>query len=193
MASRWSNAEGEFWKGWSGIVAVAAGRRWVVAGSDDDNVRAFRVTDGTRPVQTWPGPGGSISSVALSGDETLAVIGTRSGRVRVARVPGGELVTDLEGHTDEVTSVVLSPDDRMLATASKDRTIRLWLRRGDSFEELLALGSPSGGVVACRFRPDGKKLAFLVKNETAVRIWHLDRLDRRLEAMNLAWRGAGPG
>jgi len=187
QASQWSNDLGEYVKGWSGIVSVAVGKDWVVAGCHDDNARVFRLADGTQPVHTWPSPGGSVGSIALSRDEALAVLGTLSGRVRVVRVPGGEPVADLPGHSDEVTSVALGPDDQMLATASLDRTIRLWQRQGDSFQELLSLGSPSGGVVAIRFSPKGDKLAFLVKNETAVRIWHLDRLKQRLDSMKIGW------
>ncbi|MFI5454257.1 MAG: WD40 repeat domain-containing serine/threonine-protein kinase [Isosphaerales bacterium] len=186
LASQWSNDLGEYLKGWSGIASVAAGKQWVVAGCQDDSTRVFPLRDGTQPVQTWPSPGGSVGSVALSRDEVLAVLGTLSGRVRVARVPGGEPVADLAGHTDEVTSVALCPDDHLLATASLDRTIRLWRRQGDSFQELLSLPSPSG-VVAVRFSPKGDRLAFVVKNETAVRIWHLARLKYRLDTMNLGW------
>jgi hypothetical protein len=42
-------------------------------------------------------------------------------------------------------------------------------------------------VVTVRFRPDGQSLAFLLKDEAAVRIWHLDRLEGRLDAMGLGW------
>jgi WD40 repeat protein len=114
-------------------------------------------------------------------------MGTLSGCVRIVRVPGGETVADLPAHSDEVTSVALHPDDQVVATASLDRTIKLWKPEGDSFQELLTLGSPSGGVVAIRFSPKGDKLAFLVKNEAVVRIWHLDRLTHRLDRLKIGW------
>jgi serine/threonine protein kinase/WD40 repeat protein len=185
--SQWSNDEGEFVKGWSGIVSIAVGKKWIIAGCHDDCARVFRATDGNQPWRKWPSPGGAVNSVALFRDETRAVMGTLSGCVRIVRVPGGEPVADLPAHSDEVTSVALHPDDQVVATASLDRTIKLWKREGDSFQELLTLSSPTGGVVAIRFSPKGDKLAFLVKNESAVRIWHLDRLTQRLDKLRIAW------
>jgi WD40 repeat protein len=187
VASQWSNDAGEYWKGWSGIASVVVGSQWVIAGSHDENTRVFRARDGSKPVHTWPSPGGPIGAVALSRDETLAVVGTQGGRIRVVRVPDGEPLTDLQGHNDEVTSVAISRDDRLLATGSLDRTIRLWQRLGDHLQERISLPSPTGPVVALRFSPDAKMLAFLVKNESAVRVWHLDCLAHRLDAMNLGW------
>ncbi|KAF2230082.1 hypothetical protein EV356DRAFT_428892, partial [Viridothelium virens] len=38
----------------------------------------------------------------------------------------GALLLTLDGHSDLVRSVVFAPNDKRLAPASKDRTIRLW-------------------------------------------------------------------
>ena len=38
---------------------------------------------------------------------------------------GGALFT-LEGHVDRVSSVCFSPDEKQLASGSRDRTMRLW-------------------------------------------------------------------
>ncbi len=112
VASHWSNDLGEYLKGWSGIAGVAVGKQWIIAGCQDDCARLFRVSDGTQPIETWPSPGGSVGCVALSQDERLAVMGTLSGRVRVASVPGGAPLADLVGHIDEVTSSCGSKDDQ---------------------------------------------------------------------------------
>ncbi len=188
LATEWRNDRGAYLKGRAGIVSLAAGREWVVAGSSDGSARVFRIGDGRQPMAEWPVPGGLPRSLALNKDESFAILGSDGGTVRIVRVPDGQTVADLKGHTDVVTSVALSPDDHLLATASLDRTLRLWQRRGDSFQELVLLQSPTGGVVQVRFHPAGRILAFLVKDECAIRLWHLDRLEHRLDSIGLGWR-----
>ena len=64
--------------------------------------------------------------------------------------------------------------------------MRLWQRKGDSFREILTLQAP-GPLASCCFSPDGRKLALLVHDERAVRLWHLDRLRTRLARLGLDW------
>jgi serine/threonine protein kinase len=61
------------------------------------------------------------------------------------------------GHAGEVTSVCFSPDGKHLATASYDRTVRVWdVTTG---KQILTLKGHTLGVNSVCFSPDGKRLA----------------------------------
>ena len=73
-----------------------------------------------------------------------------------------------QGHTAELSSVAFSPDGKQLATASFDRTVRLWdVANGKSIR---TLAGHQDLVLGVAFRGDGKQVASASSDKTA-RLW----------------------
>jgi WD40 repeat protein len=76
----------------------------------------------------------------------------------------------LDGHTEPITGAAFSPDSRLLATGSFDRTVRVW--DAENGTEVVCLQGHEQAVSCVAFSPDGRFVASGAADRT-VRIWDL--------------------
>ena len=171
----------------------------LAVGGGDGSVRLWDVTEPTAPpdVLRIPDPRAVIASVAFDArGRYLAGVSHADGGVWLWEPEASSEPTFLRGHENVATAVLFSPDSRMLASGSGDKTVRLWDMAEPSVPAVLR--GHTDAVRSVAFRPAGNALASGGRDGT-VRLWDLARpasaptflLDHDAEINAVAWAPDG--
>jgi hypothetical protein len=120
------------------------------------------------PAKTLTSILGAVSDLKFSPDgATLAVAGgqpSARGDLRLFRVSDWWLTANLGGHADVVSSVAFSPDGGRLASASFDKTVRVWDLA--SRKPVYKLNGHTDFVYSVAWDPKGEWIASVGKDRT---------------------------
>jgi WD40 repeat protein len=105
------------------------------------------------PPNAKPGVGG----LSVSRDGKTLVVAGGDAKIRFVDMATGQVRTVLSGHTNAVYKAIFSPNEKLLASSSRDMTGRIW--DVASGRELWRLNGFRCSVKAVAFSPDGRMLA----------------------------------
>jgi len=140
----------------------------------------------------------AVNAVAIAPGGEL-ITGGEDGRIAVWRAGETKPFAVMTGHTAPIVSLAVSPDGKTIASASWDRTVRLWpipstgARSDAKPETTFAERALSGGqarvleghnqnVNGVAFTPDGRSVVS-VGYDLTLRIWPLDGSAPRVETL----------
>ena len=158
-------------------VAYSADGMLIASSSDDQTVRVWDVSKGTR--RTFKAHSKWIHSVAFSPDGTQIVSDTG-----LFNLFTGNFTPHAFGNTEqEVLSFAFSADGKFLASGSFRAACQIWDMK--SHQTVVQLLGHTDDVTSVAFFPDGKQLMSASKDGT-IRVWDIELLEKREETVG--WR-----
>jgi WD40 repeat protein len=131
-------------------------------------------------LRTLEGHANSVNDVSMTPDGRRAVssagewipdLDSRDNTLRVWELPTGRCLRVLEGHTDDVRGVSVTPGGLCAVSASKDKTLRVWNLETGVCE--LVLDGHTMGINSVSVTPDGLR-AVSAGDDKTVRVWNLE-------------------
>lgn len=167
---------------WSLCVAFSADGKQILSGDMKGVVRLWdasgkKVRDLPAPPtpapKTPPDPV-AATTVAFAPDGKTVVFGTADGPIHFVNLADGKIVRTLTGHTSAVTGLAFHPTGTLIASCSKDRTVKLWnpVAPQPAVQALKSLDGHNAWIEGITFIEQGTKLA-TVSADATLKIWDL--------------------
>jgi cytochrome c len=155
-------------------VAVSSDGRTAVSGSFDTSAIRWSLQRNAAE-QVLRFHEGAVNAVAMLKSGSVATAG-EDRRIALWRPPHDSPDDVLQGHTAPIVALAVSPDERTLASASWDGTVRLWPlapERARGGKDVRVLEGHKQNVNGVAFTPDGHAVVSAGYDLT-IRIWPLD-------------------
>jgi WD40 repeat protein len=134
-------------------VAYSPDSKLIATGGFDNQI-ILRNSNSGAIIHTLKGLKGFPLSLAFSHDSRYLLSGGKDSRLTIWDLATGQQLREIRAHRDDVTDVAISVDN-IIASASKDRAIKLWDFNGNLLREL---SGHKREVMAVDFSHDGQRL-----------------------------------
>jgi hypothetical protein len=159
--------------------ALTADGKYLVTAGRDKTAKVWDLKE-KQSVVTFPEHQNIVYGVAVKADGSAGFSVGADKQLRTWKPNGeGKQVKNAGGHGDEVFKIIAAPQDKMLATSSADKTVRLWdmnLGAGKTLSGLTdyvyAVAFSADGTLVAGGSYDGSVGVWKVADGTAVKVWN---------------------
>jgi U3 small nucleolar RNA-associated protein 13 len=114
----------------------------------------------------------AANAIAVSGNDKWLASGSQDRTAKVFSVDDGSLVATCSGHKGSIWGVDFSPIEQVLATSSRDGTVKLWNLSTPGAPCIRTFEGHEQSVMGCRFLPSGLQLVSADSLGTT-RVWNV--------------------
>lgn len=148
-------------------IALSDDGNYIIGAGNDKSVYLYDIKAGFKESKIYDN-NTKLLNIAISADNMVA-IGDESGLIKMFRLFGNQGATRLVGHSSPIEDLIFSTDSRFLASASRDKTVRLWNRENLTAQPIKLQDHPDW-VFTVAFSPDNSQILAGTK-EQVVRAW----------------------
>ncbi|MFH2095726.1 MAG: hypothetical protein ABIJ16_08480 [Bacteroidota bacterium] len=136
-------------------VAISSDDKYVAAATEGGKILMWNTeTNETTDIYSGTIP---MNDVTFSNDGKNIASGDKSGNIYIFDISNKKLVFKINGHHARINDLKYSPDDELLASASFDRTTKIWQTNNMNLEPII-LKDHDSWVLSLVFSSNGKEL-----------------------------------
>ncbi|KAG8626705.1 hypothetical protein KVT40_005650 [Elsinoe batatas] len=142
----------------------------LIIGWSDDGRPGFQITAPVEQVDYAYELTNELRTIAFFNDATHVVTGDRYGVLRILDLRTGQVTFDARAHASEITDISIhtTGEDVKVATASRDRTVQVFVWQDDRLELTQTLDEHAGAVSQITFSEDGRQLLSCSADRTII-------------------------
>lgn len=153
------------------VATNGSGGNFIATGSKDQSVRIWDA-DSLECAAHLTGHTGAVNCVVFTKSQEMVVSGSEDGCVKIWRTRGEKkkIIRSIIAHAKAVTALAISGNDRFIASASQDRTAKVFSLQDGAL--VATCSGHKGSVWSVDFSPTEQVLATASRDGT-VKLWNL--------------------
>ncbi|MBN1416065.1 MAG: hypothetical protein JW973_13270 [Bacteroidales bacterium] len=138
-------------------LSVSPGGRFIVVGTDDGKVIRWNI-DNTEKTILFQSDGNKIHAITFNSSGSKIAFGDKNGTMRIMDARTNTIIRTVAAHAAPIMDLEFSPDDRQIATASTDKSLRIWDANNLNNKPVVLKEHGDNFVLSVSFSPDGRFL-----------------------------------